>query len=58
MSALDQVLTTQEAAKILNLNDSTIRRNVINGKYDKTKYRKKEKVILFDKKYIQSLVKK
>lgn len=55
MSVLNKVLTTQEAAKILKIDDSMVRKNVINGKYNKNKYRKTGKTILFDKNYIESL---
>jgi len=52
---INEVITLQEASEILGCNDSTLRRQVINGKFKEGEYRKTKGVILFNKSVILKL---
>lgn len=50
-----EVITLQEASEILDCNDSTLRKQVLNGKFKDGEYRKAKGVILFNKSVILQL---
>ena len=53
-----EVITLQEASDILCCNDSTLRKQVLNGKFSYGEYRKTKGVILFNKNIILKLKEK
>ena len=52
---INEVITLQEASKLLNCNDSTLRKQVLNGKFKEGECRKAKGVILFNKNTILQL---
>jgi predicted transcriptional regulator len=59
--SINDVMTTKEVAIYLNIDDSTIRKRIAKGLYDKNKYRKAKGgsggTYIFDRSYIESLKK-
>lgn len=53
MSNLDKVLTTQEAAEMLNLSDSRIRQKLRDKEIPEKYYRKTKKITMIDIKWIE-----
>ena len=52
---INEVITLQEASELLDCNDSTLRKQVLNGKFKDGEYRKAKGVILFNKNTILQL---
>ncbi|MCB2289652.1 helix-turn-helix domain-containing protein [Clostridium sp. CS001] len=52
---INEVITLQEASEILDCDDSTLRKQVLNGKFKDGEYRKAKGVILFNKNVILQL---
>lgn len=48
---VNQVITLQEASELLGCNDSTLRRQILNGKFNEGEYRKAKGVILASVKF-------
>lgn len=54
---INEVITLKEAAKILNVADSTLRTRVLKGDFESWEYRKADTTILFVKRAIEARVK-
>ena len=55
VNVINEVITLQEASEILNCADSTLRKQVLNGKFKEGEYRKAKGIILFNKSVIEEI---